>query len=154
MSSCYPLSLCVACGLFVFEMVCAHQDLCETLVCSQRGASCRPQAWSGGRRVVVLPAGPLLCGKELSAWQRHGFAASRCGQAALPTSPHAGRHLKIRKIVPSSRLSVKQAKINLRKRHCDLATPQEAWSQFCCPGIVLGSMQEEKHLRQVPTETT
>lgn len=109
---------------------------------------------SGGRRVAMLPTGPLLCGKELWAWQRLGCAAARCGQAALPTSPRAGRHLKVRKVVPSFHLSVKQAKISLWERHCDWATPQEARSQICCPGIVLGSLQEEKHLRQVPTETT
>lgn len=74
---------------------------------------------SGGRRVAVLPTGPLLCGKELSVQQRCGFASARCGQAALPTSARAGRHLKVRKIVPSSHLSVKQAKINLGERHCD-----------------------------------
>lgn len=51
MSSCYLLSLCVACGLFVSEMLCAPRDLCETLACSQRGASLRPQerGAQGGR---------------------------------------------------------------------------------------------------------
>lgn len=69
--------------------------------------------------MAVLPTGPLLCGKELWAWQRLGCAAARCGQAALPTSPRAGRHLKVRKVVPSFHLSVKQAKISLWERHCD-----------------------------------
>lgn len=51
MSSCYLLSLRVACGLFVSEMLCTLWDLCETLACSQRGASGRPQerGAQGGR---------------------------------------------------------------------------------------------------------
>lgn len=58
--------------------------------------------------------------------------------AAVPASLCASRHLKIRRqIVPSSHLSVKQAKkINLRKGGSDLATPKEASSHFDSGGII------------------
>lgn len=119
---------------------CSWWGLCSVVWCPSMVFYIRPTCpccgvpWPAILTGAVERQGCWLC---RFSWAGHLLESP----VAVTTSLCAGRHLKIRrKIVPSSCLSVKQAKkISLRKRCSGLATPKEAWSHFDSPGIIQSS---------------
>lgn len=116
---------------------CSWWGLCSVVCCPSMAFYIRQTRPCCG---VPCPASLMGAVKRQGCWLcRFSWAGHLLeSPASVATSLCAGRHLKMRrKVVPSSCLSVKQAKkISLRKRCSDLATPKEAWSHFDSPGII------------------